>query len=53
MNKIATEAVEQLQKYTTPFGVCWYLINLFFRLGLHQFAPRIYNDDMKEFAVRR
>ena len=51
MNKIASEAVEQLRKYITPVGFAWYLINIFFRIGFHNFAPKVYADDMKEFTV--
>ena len=51
MNKIATDAADQLRKYTTNFGTAWFLINIFFRIGLHQFVPKVYADDLKEFSV--
>jgi len=51
MNKIASEAVEQLRKYISPLGAGWYLVNIVFRVGMHQLAPKVYSDDMKEFVV--
>ena len=49
--KIATEAVEGVRKYTSPLGAAWYIINMFFRLGLDQLRVRVCSDDMKEFQV--
>ena len=32
-------------------GGLWYVLNFFFRTGVHQLSPKTYGDGMKEFTV--
>lgn len=35
----------------TFLGGLWYVLNFFFRTGVHQLSPKTYGDGMKEFTV--